>query len=275
MYPASALLDSHQHPSYSTDDFHMGVEGEDIALTSAPNGQFGSSPHLALSPPGPPLARHSFLGRDPNAGAGGGGYSGYGDGIVRPNSAQSEAEWKRRAGPLARGATRKVKLTRQGHFIAVSNIVIITSVHVPILTLLQEYPVPDAIKNSQERRWLEMSKQAGRTEFTHVRYSASTVDPNDFTPENGWSLRPTLYGRQTELLVRPPLFLARRSLLTVDVSRSPAPPTMRTRTSSLVLYTPSCPTCAILFARIQSFGPEGLGPRRKEEGKGGRRLSLR
>ncbi|ORY81796.1 family 2 glycosyltransferase [Leucosporidium creatinivorum] len=101
---------------------------------------------------------------------------------MRPDSAQSEAEWRRRAGPLARGATRKVKLTRQGHFIA-------------------EYPVPDAIKNSQERRWLEMSKAAGRTEFTHVRYSASTVDPNEFTPENGWSLRPTLYGRQTELLI--------------------------------------------------------------------------
>lgn len=65
----------------------------------------------------------------------------------------------------------------------------------------QEYPVPDAIRNSQERRWLDLSLKAGRTEFTHLRYSASTVDPNDFTPENGWSLRPTLYGRRTELLV--------------------------------------------------------------------------
>jgi hypothetical protein len=118
MYPAAALLDTHQHPSYSTDDFHLGVEGEDIALTSAPNGHFDrSSPQLALTPPGPPLARHSFLGRDPNASAG--WYSAPGDGIMRPDSAQSEAEWKRRAGPLARGATRKVKLTRQGHFIAV------------------------------------------------------------------------------------------------------------------------------------------------------------
>lgn len=202
MYPASALLDSHQRPSYSTDDSHLGVEGEDIALTSAPNGQFSSSPHLALCPPGPPLARHSFLGRDPNAGAAG-GYSAQGGGIMRPNSAQSEAEWKRRAGPLARGATRKVKLTRQGHFIAVGSFSLSVAFYSLTPTLLQEYPVPDAIKNSQERRWLEMSKQAGRTEFTHVRYSASTVDPNDFTPENGWSLRPTLYGRQTELLVRP------------------------------------------------------------------------
>jgi hypothetical protein len=38
-------------------------------------------------------------------------------------------------------------------------------------------------------------------EFTHLRYTAATCDPDDFTAENGWSLRAVNYGRQTELVV--------------------------------------------------------------------------
>lgn len=34
-----------------------------------------------------------------------------------------------------------------------------------------------------------------------MRYSAATVDPDDFTEANGWSLRPKLYNRQTDLLI--------------------------------------------------------------------------
>jgi chitin synthase len=34
-----------------------------------------------------------------------------------------------------------------------------------------------------------------------MRYSAATCDPDDFTTENGWSLRTSNYGRQTELLI--------------------------------------------------------------------------
>jgi hypothetical protein len=58
-----------------------------------------------------------------------------------------------------------------------------------------------------------MSVEAGHgEEFTHLRYSASTVDPDDFTPENGWSLRPTLYRRETEILVRSSHSQGRRSV---------------------------------------------------------------
>ena len=34
-----------------------------------------------------------------------------------------------------------------------------------------------------------------------MRYTAATCDPDEFTEENGWSLRTKLYNRQTELLI--------------------------------------------------------------------------
>jgi hypothetical protein len=37
--------------------------------------------------------------------------------------------------------------------------------------------------------------------ISHMRYTAATCDPDDFTPENGWNLRVSKYGRETELLI--------------------------------------------------------------------------
>jgi chitin synthase len=34
-----------------------------------------------------------------------------------------------------------------------------------------------------------------------VRYTAATVDPDDFNPQDGWTLRQKNWGRQTELLI--------------------------------------------------------------------------
>ena len=31
--------------------------------------------------------------------------------------------------------------------------------------------------------------------------TAATCDPDDFTPENGYTLRPAMHNRQTELLI--------------------------------------------------------------------------
>jgi chitin synthase len=39
------------------------------------------------------------------------------------------------------------------------------------------------------------------SEFTHMRYTAATCDPDDFTPQNGWNLRQAEQGRETELLI--------------------------------------------------------------------------
>ena len=36
---------------------------------------------------------------------------------------------------------------------------------------------------------------------SHMRYTAATCDPDDFTEANGYSLRTKMYNRQTELLI--------------------------------------------------------------------------
>ncbi|KAI0729316.1 glycosyltransferase family 2 protein [Fomitopsis betulina] len=119
----------------------------------------------ALYPPGP---------LDPHA---------YGDPYDRPVSTVStassgvESQWRRRQ-TIKRGVTRKVKLTK-GNFIA-------------------EYPVPSPVYSAIEPKWLGMSKS---TEFSHMRYTAATCDPDDFTEANGYSLRTKIFNRQTELLI--------------------------------------------------------------------------
>ncbi|KAF9043751.1 putativechitin synthase [Hymenopellis radicata] len=84
--------------------------------------------------------------------------------------------WRHRQ-TIKRGVTRRVKLT-DGNFIA-------------------EYRVPTAIHNAMEAQYTA----ARTTEFSHMRYTAATCDPDDFTETNGWSLRTKLYQRQTEILV--------------------------------------------------------------------------
>lgn len=96
-------------------------------------------------------------------------------------STGSDATWQRRQQVnLKRFPTRKVKLSKEKVFST-------------------EYPVPSAIKNSILPEY--MDAETGRTEFTHMRYTAATCDPDDFTLENGFKLRANTYGRQTELLI--------------------------------------------------------------------------
>lgn len=104
----------------------------------------------------------------------------YADG--RPLSAVSastnglDSAWRRRQ-TIKRGVTRKVKLTH-GNFIA-------------------EYPVPTPVYSAIEAQW----SGTNTTEFSHMRYTAATCDPDEFTEENGWSLRTKMYNRDTELLI--------------------------------------------------------------------------
>ncbi|KIY50220.1 putativechitin synthase [Fistulina hepatica ATCC 64428] len=92
-------------------------------------------------------------------------------------SSDIDIEWRRRQA-IRRGIKRRLELTK-GHFIA-------------------EYDVPTAIKNAVEPQYIE---KRNTTEFTHMRYTAATCDPDDFTEANGWSLRTKQYGRDTEILV--------------------------------------------------------------------------
>ncbi|KAJ7507757.1 glycosyltransferase family 2 protein [Mycena galericulata] len=108
----------------------------------------------------------------------------YGDPYGRPESVVStstngvDSAWRRRQ-TIKRGVTRKVKLTN-GNFIA-------------------EYPVPTAIHSAIEANY----SQTNTTEFSHMRYIAATasVDPDEFTEANGYSLRAKMYNRETELLI--------------------------------------------------------------------------
>lgn len=108
--------------------------------------------------------------------------SAYGDPYARPMSTTSsstngvDTAWRRRQ-TIKRGVTRKVKLTK-GNFIT-------------------EYPVPTPVHSAIEAKYAATNT----TEFSHMRYSAATCDPDDFTEANGWSLRTKNYGRQTDLLI--------------------------------------------------------------------------
>ena len=102
----------------------------------------------------------------------------------RSETGSTEA-WAARQAPAAtalkRGATRKVKLVQGA-------------------VLSADYPVPSAIQNAVQAKYRN-DLESGSEEFTHMRYTAATCDPNDFTLKNGYNLRPAMYNRHTELLI--------------------------------------------------------------------------
>ena len=55
--------------------------------------------------------------------------------------------------------------------------------------------------NSREFVCAGVGAAESADEARHMRYTAATCDPDDFTKENGWSLRASNYGRDTELLI--------------------------------------------------------------------------
>ncbi|KAF1849071.1 glycosyltransferase family 2 protein [Cucurbitaria berberidis CBS 394.84] len=109
---------------------------------------------------------------------------GYAPGAPSPSPEDSWVQRQqtvRKPGGAKRSKTRKVKLV-QGSILST------------------DYPVPSAVQNAVEPRY----RNAGGAfdeEFTKMRYTAATCDPNDFTLSNGFNLRPRMYGRHTELLI--------------------------------------------------------------------------
>ena len=101
----------------------------------------------------------------------------------RAATSSTEA-WRQRQAPgtgLKRYATRKVKLV-QGSVLSV------------------DHPVPSAIKNAIQEKYRN-DLEGGTEEFSHMRYTAATCDPDEFTLKNGYNLRPAMYNRHTELLI--------------------------------------------------------------------------
>ncbi|KAJ5689203.1 Chitin synthase C [Penicillium macrosclerotiorum] len=63
-----------------------------------------------------------------------------------------------------------------------------------------DYPVPSAIQNAIEPKYRDL--EGGQNEeFTHMRYTAATCDPDEFTLDHGYNLRPSMYNRHTEMLI--------------------------------------------------------------------------
>lgn len=56
-------------------------------------------------------------------------------------------------------------------------------------------PIQNAIQSEYR------DPESGSEEFTHLRYTRATCDPNEFSQKNGYNLRPALYQRNTELLI--------------------------------------------------------------------------
>ncbi|KAF2482776.1 chitin synthase G [Neohortaea acidophila] len=117
----------------------------------------------------------------------------FSQGPPRPSDyAQSETAasdaWVQRQNPMQsnaanmkRSATRKRKLVQGA-------------------VLSADYPVPSAIQNAVQAKYRN-DLESGSEEFTHLRYTAATCDPDDFTLNNGYNLRPAMYNRLTELLI--------------------------------------------------------------------------
>lgn len=101
----------------------------------------------------------------------------------RADGASSTEAWRQRQAPasLRRYGTRKIRLQQQ------------------VLSI--DYPVPSAIQNAIQAKYRQADVEGGSEEFTHMRYTAATCDPDDFTLKNGYNLRPAMYNRHTELLI--------------------------------------------------------------------------
>ncbi|KAL4943474.1 hypothetical protein BDV06DRAFT_211043 [Aspergillus oleicola] len=83
--------------------------------------------------------------------------------------------------PLRRYGTRKINLVKG-----------------TVLSI--DYPVPSAIQNATQPAYRD-AEDGFAEEFTHLRYTAATCDPDEFTLRNGYNLRPAIYNRHTELLI--------------------------------------------------------------------------
>ncbi|KAF7937838.1 uncharacterized protein EAE97_007634 [Botrytis byssoidea] len=190
-YPMNDLI---QHPNNSTNtdhisDVHQSNYAHDVgeSLLSDPSGYTPTIPYVA----GIGQARYQHSPTSPANGE----YF-FGDQHDLPNDDQNsytnpngsfDAQEIPSAigarGAIRRRATRKIKLIQGGQGSVLS----------------ANYPVPSAIKNAVQPQYIDVEN--GTNEFSEMRYTAVTCDPNDFTLMNGYTLRQHIYNRHTELLI--------------------------------------------------------------------------
>ncbi|KAJ5402220.1 uncharacterized protein N7487_008116 [Penicillium crustosum] len=96
-------------------------------------------------------------------------------------SSSKESEPRHKGSSIRRYPTRRIKLT-QGSVLSIN------------------YPVPSPIRNAIQPEYRDAEGELSE-EFTQMRYTAATCDPDEFTLRNGYNLRPSMYNRHTELLI--------------------------------------------------------------------------
>jgi len=173
---------------------HSDDEAEHSLLQAAQpyQSQYDDPHSRPLTPSQEPMysLNESYVGGDPSKVpiTGHNPMAGFPSGGPQPSPyerSDSTEAWRQRQAPnqgtLKRYATRKVKLV-QGSVLSI------------------DYPVPSAIQNAIQTKYRN-DLEGGSEEFTHMRYTAATCDPNDFTLKNGYNLRPAMYNRHTELLI--------------------------------------------------------------------------
>ncbi|KAJ4358000.1 Chitin synthase, class 3 [Didymosphaeria variabile] len=142
------------------------------------------------APPPPPSSVYSLTdtalsSHPPNADYGGDFHDEAHDYGYDHEPALTDNSWVRRQHTVRQGVkrskTRKIKLV-QGSILSV------------------DYPVPSAVQNAIEPHHRN-AEGTYDEEFTKLRYTAATCDPNDFTLANGYNLRPAMFNRHTELLI--------------------------------------------------------------------------
>ncbi|OQD63950.1 hypothetical protein PENPOL_c008G02709 [Penicillium polonicum] len=96
-------------------------------------------------------------------------------------SSSKESGTRHKGSSIRRYPTRRIKLT-QGSVLSIN------------------YPVPSPIRNAIQPEYRDAEGELSE-EFTQMRYTAATCDPDEFTLRNGYNLRPSMYNRHTELLI--------------------------------------------------------------------------
>ncbi|KAK9370874.1 chitin synthase-domain-containing protein [Lipomyces kononenkoae] len=201
-YPLHNLAPEHQHreahnfePAYYQDDnydydiasagyalgddYQQEPDDQPLNLATPPNNRY--NPYTSHRPPDSSLTlRESYAFDESQYSEASANVS---DTLI-DNVNPVDEEWQRRQEPvkgsLQRNATRKVKLVGKHNVYSI------------------EYAVPTPVKNAIEPKYADLEE--GSTEFTHMRYTAATCDPDEFV-RKGYTLRPKMYYRQTELLI--------------------------------------------------------------------------
>ncbi|KAF2099483.1 chitin synthase [Rhizodiscina lignyota] len=207
-------MQQYSHPANHSDGSEHG-EDEQSLLHEDPTGARSYGPDRLTTPDPRPMSSYSLTETyaDPNMNMHTGYNTNYNNGSyseVPPYNADPAAQygapprvaspfdrsetssteaWRQRQAPggpaaksgLQRNQTRKIRLGQNA-------------------VLSADYPVPSAIQNAIQSKY-RTDLEIGSEEFTHLRYTAATCDPYDFTLKNGYNLRPAMYNRHTELLI--------------------------------------------------------------------------